>query len=293
MIHAKEFSRIKKRLNEILLKHTGQTLDKIEKDTDRDRFMSAEEAAEYHLIDNVIDRMVVVPQATRAPNSEGCRAVNGPPVFTAGRNAHNRVSPEVSMFRSFLAVSAALLLASSCVAQDGRHFATGIKIGEVTSDSAIIWARLTARERPVPDDGSQPLPKEAPDTAVDTLPGAVPGAVGDVQLLVSTKSRFFPGQRAAGRSVTAGHRFQSPVANQKSGAGDKVFRARAGVRCHRPAAEPVRRQLHDRPQAGPVAGRAIRRRGLPGLSRPRRSGWFSHLWGDGQGPARFCRDHRR
>ena len=47
MIHAKEFMRIKKQLNEILLKHTGQTLEKIEKDTDRDRFMSAEEAPEY------------------------------------------------------------------------------------------------------------------------------------------------------------------------------------------------------------------------------------------------------
>src|SRR6187200_63452 len=49
MIHAKEFQRIKKRMNEILIKHTGQTIDKVEKDTDRDRFMSADEAAEYRL----------------------------------------------------------------------------------------------------------------------------------------------------------------------------------------------------------------------------------------------------
>ncbi len=57
MIHAKEFQRIKKRMNEILLKHTGHAVDKIEKDTDRDRFMSAEEAAEYHLIDKVLETM--------------------------------------------------------------------------------------------------------------------------------------------------------------------------------------------------------------------------------------------
>ena len=57
MIHAKEFGKIKERLNRILLKHTGQTLEKIERDTDRDRFMSAEEAAEYGLIDHVIEHV--------------------------------------------------------------------------------------------------------------------------------------------------------------------------------------------------------------------------------------------
>jgi ATP-dependent Clp protease protease subunit len=57
MIHAKEFQKVKAKLNAILLKHTGHPLDKIEKDTDRDRFMSAEEAQEYGLIDRVIDHM--------------------------------------------------------------------------------------------------------------------------------------------------------------------------------------------------------------------------------------------
>jgi len=57
MIHAKEFRRIKKRMNEILIKHTGQSMEKIEQDTDRDRFMTADEACEYRLIDKVIDRM--------------------------------------------------------------------------------------------------------------------------------------------------------------------------------------------------------------------------------------------
>jgi ATP-dependent Clp protease protease subunit len=57
MIHAKEFSKIKERLNRILLKHTGHPLEKIERDTDRDRFMSAEEALEYGLIDHVIEHI--------------------------------------------------------------------------------------------------------------------------------------------------------------------------------------------------------------------------------------------
>lgn len=57
MIHAKEFKKIKQRLNEILLKHTGQPLDKIESDCDRDRFMTAHEAAEYKLIDTVVEQM--------------------------------------------------------------------------------------------------------------------------------------------------------------------------------------------------------------------------------------------
>src|SRR3954462_8396661 len=56
-IHAKEFKRIKQKMNDILIKHTGHPLDKIEKDTDRDRFMSADEAAEDHLIDRVIEKM--------------------------------------------------------------------------------------------------------------------------------------------------------------------------------------------------------------------------------------------
>ena len=55
MIHAKEFKNVKQRLNEILIKHTGQPIDKNEADTDRDRFMTAMEAKEYSLIDQVIE----------------------------------------------------------------------------------------------------------------------------------------------------------------------------------------------------------------------------------------------
>jgi len=56
-IHAKEVLRIKQMMNEILLKHTGQTLTKIEQDTDRDNFMSPEEAKSYGLIDNILERL--------------------------------------------------------------------------------------------------------------------------------------------------------------------------------------------------------------------------------------------
>ena len=55
LIHAREFQRIKKQMNEILIKHTGHSLEKIEKDTDRDRFMSADEAKEYGFVDHVVE----------------------------------------------------------------------------------------------------------------------------------------------------------------------------------------------------------------------------------------------
>ena len=57
LIHAREFGRIKQRMNEILIKHTGHSLEKIEKDTDRDCFMSSAEAKEYGLVDQVVESM--------------------------------------------------------------------------------------------------------------------------------------------------------------------------------------------------------------------------------------------
>ncbi len=59
MIHANEYKKTKDRLNQILLEHTGQSLEQIERDTDRDKFMSAEEAVDYKLIDKVVARMGV------------------------------------------------------------------------------------------------------------------------------------------------------------------------------------------------------------------------------------------
>ncbi len=56
-IHAKEVLRIKRRINEILYKHTGRSLEQIEKDTDRDKFMTAEEARDYGLIDKILEKL--------------------------------------------------------------------------------------------------------------------------------------------------------------------------------------------------------------------------------------------
>ena len=53
-IQAKEILRIKKEINNILVKHTGQTYDNIEKDTDRDNFMDTTQAKKYGLIDSII-----------------------------------------------------------------------------------------------------------------------------------------------------------------------------------------------------------------------------------------------
>ena len=53
-IHAREILLIREKLNKVLSKHTGQPLERIEKDTDRDNFMSAEEAVEYGLVDQML-----------------------------------------------------------------------------------------------------------------------------------------------------------------------------------------------------------------------------------------------
>ena len=54
-IHAKEIIDVRQRLDEIIARHTGQPLDKVAKDTERDYFMSAEEAKEYKIVDRVIE----------------------------------------------------------------------------------------------------------------------------------------------------------------------------------------------------------------------------------------------
>jgi ATP-dependent Clp protease protease subunit len=64
-IHAREIVRIKQELNELIARHTGQPLERVEKDTDRDFYMSPEEAVEYGLIDGII----------RAPELAGAAAV--------------------------------------------------------------------------------------------------------------------------------------------------------------------------------------------------------------------------
>lgn len=54
-IHAKEILRLRERLNEILLRHTGQSRERIEQDTERDFFMDARAAAEYGIVDHVLE----------------------------------------------------------------------------------------------------------------------------------------------------------------------------------------------------------------------------------------------
>ena len=53
-IHARELLKLKEKLNQMLAEHSGKTIEEIERDTDRDNFMSAQEAADYGLIDQVI-----------------------------------------------------------------------------------------------------------------------------------------------------------------------------------------------------------------------------------------------
>ncbi|MBR9800305.1 MAG: ATP-dependent Clp endopeptidase proteolytic subunit ClpP [Rubinisphaera brasiliensis] len=56
-IHAREVLKVKKRMNEILQKHTGRSLEELERDTDRDNFMTAEEARDYGLVDKVLEHL--------------------------------------------------------------------------------------------------------------------------------------------------------------------------------------------------------------------------------------------
>ena len=53
-IHAKEILYLRAKLNEIMAKHTGQSIDRIARDTDRDNFLSADEAMQYGLVDRIL-----------------------------------------------------------------------------------------------------------------------------------------------------------------------------------------------------------------------------------------------
>ncbi len=64
-IHAKEILKLKDDLNKILVKHTGQPLDRIEKDTDRDFFMSAQQAKDYGIVDQVIESRAQIPEGKK------------------------------------------------------------------------------------------------------------------------------------------------------------------------------------------------------------------------------------
>ncbi len=57
-IHAKEVMELKRRLNEIMARHTGQTVEQVQKDLERDNYMSSEAAVKYGLIDTILERRV-------------------------------------------------------------------------------------------------------------------------------------------------------------------------------------------------------------------------------------------
>ena len=75
-IHAREILKMKETLNSIIANHTGQSLEKIQADTDRDFFMSGEEAKEYGIVDEVISSVKDQGGESMAKKDE-----NAPEVF--------------------------------------------------------------------------------------------------------------------------------------------------------------------------------------------------------------------
>jgi ATP-dependent Clp protease protease subunit len=70
-IHAKEMLETRERLNKILAKHTGQSVERIKQDTDRDRFMDWQEAQRYGLIDKVLEKRGEIPVTATSPGKQG------------------------------------------------------------------------------------------------------------------------------------------------------------------------------------------------------------------------------
>ena len=70
-IQAREILRMREELNRILLHHTGQTMEKIQRDTDRDFFMTADQAKEYHIVDEVISSKPTPRSVSDAPAMAG------------------------------------------------------------------------------------------------------------------------------------------------------------------------------------------------------------------------------
>ena len=68
-IQAKEILRLRSYINGLIVKHTGHTIERIEKDTERDYFMSAEEARQYGIIDEVVNKQISLPSASANTNT--------------------------------------------------------------------------------------------------------------------------------------------------------------------------------------------------------------------------------
>jgi alkaline phosphatase D len=120
------------------------------------------------------------------------------------------------MPRVIVLFSLALLIHATHAA-DGPYLATGIKVGEVTSDSAIVWARLTAIEKPVQPPLGQAQPAKAADDEISALAGSAPGMAGDVSLELSTSADFTDAKHFETALVNAATDFthQWPIANLK------------------------------------------------------------------------------
>jgi ATP-dependent Clp protease, protease subunit len=70
-IQAKEILYLKEKMNDLLHKHTGQPIEQLERDTDRDRWMSAEDAKAYGLVDNIVAHRSEVPETVHQPAMAG------------------------------------------------------------------------------------------------------------------------------------------------------------------------------------------------------------------------------
>ena len=68
-IQAKEILRLRAYINGLIVKHTGHSVERIEKDTERDYFMSAEEARQYGIIDEVVNKQISLPSASANTNT--------------------------------------------------------------------------------------------------------------------------------------------------------------------------------------------------------------------------------
>jgi ATP-dependent Clp protease protease subunit len=70
-IQAKEILRLRAYINGLIVKHTGHSIERIEKDTERDYFMSAEEARQYGIIDEVVNKQISLPSANTNTPTKG------------------------------------------------------------------------------------------------------------------------------------------------------------------------------------------------------------------------------
>jgi ATP-dependent Clp protease protease subunit len=77
-IRVKYMLKLKQRLNQIISKHTGKPVDQVEKDCDRDNFMSADEAKDYGLVDEVVQSRKEVPQLSASDKDKEKAQKEGP-----------------------------------------------------------------------------------------------------------------------------------------------------------------------------------------------------------------------